>query len=77
MKRFCYVRIKLDVKVMLNSKLGIALLASLAYPVLEIVAKLRKDHVTYVGAGHLPDLPEDRECIDHLLMSESKLKDKI
>jgi hypothetical protein len=67
-----YVIIKLNIEVMLNSQLGIALLASLAYPVLEIVANLREYHVADVGAGHLPNLPENREGINHLLMGEGK-----
>jgi hypothetical protein len=60
MKRFCYVRVKLDVKVMLNSKIGITLLTSLTNPILEIVADLRENYITNVGAGHFSDFPEDR-----------------
>jgi hypothetical protein len=77
MKCFCDVLIKLNIEIMLNSKLCIALLTSSAYPFLEIVANLRVYNITNVGPGHLPNLPEDRKRINYLLMTESEFEDEI
>jgi hypothetical protein len=77
MKCFGYIRVELNIEPLLDCEFGVALLASLADPILELISNFCKNYVTNVGAGHFPDLPEDRQRFDNLLMGEGKLENEI
>jgi hypothetical protein len=73
----CYILVELDVEPLLDGEVGVALLASLADPVLELLANFCKTDITNVAAGHFPDLPQNGQGVHHLLMSEGELEDEI
>jgi hypothetical protein len=52
-----YVRVELDIEPLLDCEFGVALMASLADPLLELVTNFCEHNVTNVRPAHLPDLP--------------------
>jgi hypothetical protein len=72
-----YIRVELNIEPLLDCEFGVALLASLADPILELISNFCKDNVTNVRPAHLPDLPKDRQRVDNFLMGEGELENEV
>jgi hypothetical protein len=69
MKCLCNICIELNIELLVDGDINIALMTALIHPFLEDISETCEDYVTNVGAGHLPDLPYRWQAVDDNFVS--------